>query len=63
MPLKRRVGSKTRMDDWEPGEVREFRWLHPSLPPPEGFVENDEPRTSHHHAYGRMVIRRETDES
>ena len=57
MPLKARKASKTRVDDWEPGEVREFRWLHPSKPPPEGFVENGEPRDTHHHDYGRLVVR------
>jgi hypothetical protein len=51
------------VDDWPIGEEREFRWQHPDLAPPEGFVENGEPPCHQHIAEdgaprNRLVVKR-----
>ena len=58
MPLKRRVGSKTWLDEWAIGETREFRYWPKeaeTLPgwsdavPPEGM--------GHHGRYSKIITR------
>ena len=57
MPLKRRVGSKTWLQEIE------IMWWPVQEPCPPGWEENGEPQTSHHHHYSRLITRSPSQDS